>query len=201
MERTRGLKNMDKPNRIQNLYKQGRYEDIFKEYYPSIEKKMDKYDDEDLKSDVILFAWEFIITKGEKYAYGYEFPMYMNTYITKKIETILRHNSINTISLNTQEGRHEIYNASLLEEYPFSDFEIKEAFKSAYKTTDKRMKFQPRDYVIISELLNAESRAEAIEKLAKMYKCSNEAIRLRVVKIINMFHFAIYSWDICDLFD
>lgn len=201
MKRTRGLKNMDKPNKIQDLYKQGRYEDIFKEYYPSIEKKMSKYDDEDLQRDVIMFAWEFIVTKGEKYAYGYEYPMYMHTYITKKIETILRHNNINTISIDTQEGRHEVYNASLLEDYPFSDFEIKEAFKLAYEKTDKRMEFQPRDYVIIYELLNGINKATAITKLAHMYGCTNEAIRQRFEKIKNMFHSVIYNWDRYDLFD
>lgn len=201
MKRTRGLKNMDKPNKIQNLYKQERYEDIFKEYYPSIEKKMSKYDDEDLQRDVITFAWEFIVTKGEKYAYGYEYPMYMHTYITKKIETILRHNNFNTISIDTQEGRREIYNASLLEDYPFSDFEIKEAFKLAYKKTDKRMEFQPRDYVIIAELLTAKDRPTAIKILSKKYHCTDEAIRQRLEKIKNMFHSVIYEWNIYDLFD
>ena len=99
MKRTRS-EHMGKPNRTMDLYKQKRYDDILTEYYPSVQHMVDKYDDEDIKRDVLLYAWEFIVTKGEDYAYGYEFPMRMYSYVNNKIRTKMRHNNIDTISLD-----------------------------------------------------------------------------------------------------
>lgn len=202
MKRTRS-EHMGKPNRTMDLYKQKRYDDILTEYYPSVQHMVDKYDDEDIKRDVLLYAWEFIVTKGEDYAYGYEFPMRMYSYVNNKIRTKMRHNNIDTISLDTQEGRHEVYNVSLLEEDLFSDIEYKEVFKLLYNKTLEKYELRPRDFIILSAIFRYRDMpiSTVLAILSKKCGCSKQALEQRFSRLRVIFFRSMRSWDRNDLFN